>query len=127
MMMWAPWRLMQNPTFSKAETALRWLIPAIFGIVFYGWRVVCVKVYTSDFLCHCNLYNSAVFLPGKFLGHLDIFADSNTNIGQRFLFGLTFRPAAGEAGARDTETFVGVVKDDPISSHESYGTPLLNR
>ena len=74
-----------------------------------------------------NFNNAALFLLGKLLGHLDILANRNANIGQGLLFGLTLRPAAGQAGARDTETFVGLVKDDAISSHGSYGTPLLDQ
>lgn len=76
-------------------------------------------------LCHRNFDDSAPGVPRQFLGRLNIFADRDANVGERFLFCYALRPASGQAGARNAETLFRLSQDHAIGCHRRYRTPNL--
>lgn len=76
-----------------------------------------------NYLCNSHFDNAALFVSGELFGGFNVLANGNTDVGQRFFFRDALRPAAGQTGARNAATFLGLMQNDSIRDHRWDDTP----
>ena len=79
------------------------------------------------YLCNRDFDDPAFLIAGQFLGCFNIFAYGDLYVGEGLFFGGSLRPAAGQAGAGNTVTFLGLAENNAITCHRDMVHPASIR